>query len=170
MQHLFHILISLEMIRLYLTPKDKDKDKDTAHSPSLEQAKGMPLPMEISLIILPPSGSSNLWLCVADIDSQLRRFPLALSAHGNLHKLVGDVISFRNGGRHLWTFKRRGCSWKLKRKIIMRLDKPHHEGVAWTSFLLSGNDLDFFPHGALHLRLPCNNLFLSGPSYVLFWL
>ena len=40
------------MIRLYLTPKDKDKDKDIGHSPSLEQAKGMPLPMEISLHVL----------------------------------------------------------------------------------------------------------------------
>src|SRR3954471_13322045 len=82
-------------------------------------------------------------------------------------KLVGDVIGFRNSGWPLWIFKLRSCSWMLKRKVIMRLDKPHHDGVAWTSFLLSSNDLDFFPHGALHLRFPCSNLLFSGPSYIL---
>ena len=47
MQHLFHKVTSLDMIRLYLTPKDKDKDKDIGHSPKLGQAKGVPLPEEI---------------------------------------------------------------------------------------------------------------------------
>src|SRR3954468_20650887 len=52
MQHLFHIITSLDMIRLYLTSKDKDKINIPGTPPSLEQAKGMPLPMEISLHVL----------------------------------------------------------------------------------------------------------------------
>ena len=51
MQQLFHMITSLDMIRLYLTPKDKDKDKDIGHSPKLGTTKGMPLPKEISLHI-----------------------------------------------------------------------------------------------------------------------
>ena len=60
MQHLFHKVTSLDMIQLYLTPKVKDKDKDTGTPPSLEQAKGMPLPKEISLHVLVLSDSSDL--------------------------------------------------------------------------------------------------------------
>ena len=54
MQHLFHKVTSLDMIRLYLTPKDKDKIKIPGTPPSLEQAKGVPLPEEIysSLLFL----------------------------------------------------------------------------------------------------------------------
>src|SRR3954469_4952352 len=50
-KHLFHKITSLDMIRLYLTLKYKDKDKYIGHSPKHEQAKGMPLPKEISLLI-----------------------------------------------------------------------------------------------------------------------
>ena len=41
------------MIRLYLTLKDKKVNiKIPGTPPSLEQAKGMPLPKEISLLVL----------------------------------------------------------------------------------------------------------------------
>src|SRR3954471_24938102 len=68
---------------------------------------------------------------------------------------------------HLWDSSWRGCSSKFKRKIILRLNKPHHDGVAWTSFSLTGDGLDFFPHGALHLRFSCSDLLFRVPSDVL---
>ena len=60
MQHLFHKVTYLDMIRLYLTPKDKIKIKIAGTPPSLEQAKGMPLPEEISLLIPVLAGSLDL--------------------------------------------------------------------------------------------------------------
>src|SRR3954465_9980462 len=47
MQHLFHKVTSLDMIRIYLTLKTKIKIKIPGTPPSLEQAKGVPLPEEI---------------------------------------------------------------------------------------------------------------------------
>ena len=77
MQHLFHKVTALDMIRLYLTPKDKDKDKDTGHSPSLEQAKGMPLPKEISLHVLFPVDHVVLGKSSRDRVLQFRRMLLS---------------------------------------------------------------------------------------------
>src|SRR3954471_1306295 len=66
MQHLFHKVTSLNMIQLYMTSKDKDKIKIPGTPPSLEQAKGVPLPKEIY--------SSSLFLLMLIMFSLAKRF------------------------------------------------------------------------------------------------
>src|ERR1044071_3873284 len=75
MQHLFHMITSLDMIQLYLTLKTKIKIKIPGTPPSLEQAKGMPIPEEIY--------SSFLFLSVT--------YSLAKRFHGTCSPVSKDI-------------------------------------------------------------------------------